>query len=431
MYDHKDIDKKWQKRWEDEGAFKAKDESDKPKYYCLIEFPYPSGDGLHMGHPRSYTALDVVARKRRMEGYNVLYPIGWDAFGLPTENYAIKKLDGEERGKINLSKIYYSFVWAQIIFGITLFLFNIYEPKTLIVLGAVINAFAMFVHLGLVSWLNQKALPKVFRPNFIVHNITELLIYPGIASVFVPLLNIWTMVFLLVLISIYDMWAVWHSGFMQKLANFQMKEVKVFGGFFVPYMTKKQRDKLKQARLSKSARVKGKIKSMKISLAILGGGDVVFPIITSGIVLRTFGFVPALIVIACSTIALAIGCSEFSSKLAAIFNNSLPPLTGIKSVSSGFPTVIVPVLSEQMIVTAPRLSAAGSFLIIMFFEARTLAPMARLIVTMAGSALGTAATARLRAKINIFARDASPRSNPPTKTKKTSIRTAIPICFAI
>jgi hypothetical protein len=83
------------------------------------------------------------------------------------ENFAIKKLDGQERGKINLSKIYYSFVWAQITFGVVLFLFNFYEPKTLIVFGAVINAFAMFVHLGLVSWLNHKALPKVFRPNII------------------------------------------------------------------------------------------------------------------------------------------------------------------------------------------------------------------------------------------------------------------------
>jgi hypothetical protein len=82
------------------------------------------------------------------------------------ENLAIRKLDRQERGKINLSKIYYCFVWAQIAFGIVLFLFNIYEPKTLIILGAVINAFAMFVHLALVSWLNHKSLPKVFRPNW-------------------------------------------------------------------------------------------------------------------------------------------------------------------------------------------------------------------------------------------------------------------------
>ena len=89
-YNPEQIEKKWQKRWLDSGVFDAEFPSDKPKYYCLIEFPYPSGNGLHVGHPRSNTALDIIARKRRMEGYNVLYPIGYDAFGLPTENYAIK-----------------------------------------------------------------------------------------------------------------------------------------------------------------------------------------------------------------------------------------------------------------------------------------------------------------------------------------------------
>lgn len=89
-YNFKAIEKKWQDKWEETGAFHAETNSKKPKYYTMIEFPYPSGAGLHVGHPRSYTALDIIARKRRMDGYNVLYPIGWDAFGLPTENFAIK-----------------------------------------------------------------------------------------------------------------------------------------------------------------------------------------------------------------------------------------------------------------------------------------------------------------------------------------------------
>ena len=89
-YDHKQVEKKWQDIWDEKQCFKAENGSDKKKFYALVEFPYPSGQGLHVGHPRSYTALDIVARKKRMQGYNVLYPMGWDAFGLPTENFAIK-----------------------------------------------------------------------------------------------------------------------------------------------------------------------------------------------------------------------------------------------------------------------------------------------------------------------------------------------------
>ncbi len=104
-YDHKEVEAKWQKIWEEKGCFHAEENSDKEKFYALIEFPYPSGQGLHVGHPRPYTALDVVSRKKRLQGYNVLYPIGWDAFGLPTENYAIKNhIHPEEVTKKNVAR---------------------------------------------------------------------------------------------------------------------------------------------------------------------------------------------------------------------------------------------------------------------------------------------------------------------------------------
>ena len=120
-YDHDQVERKWQARWEEAHCFEAKEDHTLPKFYPLIEFPYPSGAGLHVGHPRSNTALDIIARKRRMEGYNVLYPIGYDAFGLPTENYAIKT--GEHPAKVTaqniqrfrsqLKRLGFSFDWSR------------------------------------------------------------------------------------------------------------------------------------------------------------------------------------------------------------------------------------------------------------------------------------------------------------------------------
>ena len=120
-YNHKELEVKWQKVWDDEKAFETSNDYSKPKFYALVEFPYPSGQGLHVGHPRPYTALDIVARKRRMQGYNVLYPMGWDAFGLPTENYAIKNhihpkivtKNNVERFKNQLHSLGYSFDWDR------------------------------------------------------------------------------------------------------------------------------------------------------------------------------------------------------------------------------------------------------------------------------------------------------------------------------
>ena len=139
------------------------------------------------------------------------------------------------------------------------------------------------------------ALIKVYRRNILIHNLTELVIYPGIAAVFVPLLNLWTVTILLILISFYDMWAVWHSGIMQKMAKYQITQLKIFSGFFIPYISKKQRAEL--VKIKKENPKKLEKTKIRANIAILGGGDVIFPIITAGVMLQTFGFLAALFVI--------------------------------------------------------------------------------------------------------------------------------------
>lgn len=142
---------------------------------------------------------------------------------------------------------------------------------------------------------------KIFKRNILIHNITELMIYPGIAAVLVPMFNVTGIVIILILISIYDMWAVWKSKVMIKMAKFQMNEVKIFAGFYIPYIGKKEKQQIELIK-SRYKTVKSQEKALKtskirVSLAILGGGDVVFPIIASGVMLRSFGFLPALFVV--------------------------------------------------------------------------------------------------------------------------------------
>lgn len=133
---------------------------------------------------------------------------------------------------------------------------------------------------------------KIYRQNFLIHNLTELFIYPGIAAIFVALLSgtnnsnrgVYAIIALLILISMYDIWAVWHSKIMQKMAKYQINKLKIFAGFFIPYMSRSTRLKLRKMRKSK------KKKKIRVNIAILGGGDVIFPIIAAGVVLRRFGF---------------------------------------------------------------------------------------------------------------------------------------------
>ncbi|MBU2576123.1 MAG: hypothetical protein KKF50_00195 [Nanoarchaeota archaeon] len=184
----------------------------------------------------------------------------------------------------------------------------------ILALGITLNAFLKYSTLTNISIIAlviaiPLALLKLFRPNVFVHNITELFIYPGIAAVFVAILQPLTAVLLLVLISIYDMWAVWKAKFMQKMAKFEMEELHIFGGFLIPTISKKvkaQIERIKQKYQNKKMPAKVKKKKFKVRLAILGGGDVIFPIITAGVFMRAFpkqalfgimGLIPALFII--------------------------------------------------------------------------------------------------------------------------------------
>ncbi|MFH1521569.1 MAG: presenilin family intramembrane aspartyl protease [archaeon] len=188
-------------------------------------------------------------------------------------------------------------------------------------LGIAINAFLKYTTLTNISIIALIiAVPlsffKIFKPNPYIHNLTELFIYPGIAAVFVPILTPISIIGLLILISIYDMWAVWQSGIMQKMAKFQMSELKIFGGFLVPSISKKvkgQIARIKQKYKNKKMPMKIKNKKFKVNLAILGGGDVIFPIITAGVFMWAYpnqilfginGLIPALFIIGGALIGL-------------------------------------------------------------------------------------------------------------------------------
>jgi presenilin-like A22 family membrane protease len=164
-------------------------------------------------------------------------------------------------------------------------------------LGITLNIFTTKLSLGSPSLIALflgvlLAFFKIFKRNFIVHNLTELLIYPGIAAIFVTMINLWFMIVLLILISIYDIWAVWHSGIMQKMAKYQMNEVGIFGGFFIPYASRKVKDKINMLKMKyQSSKIPINVlkkHNIKVNLAILGGGDIIFPIISSGVFYKTF-----------------------------------------------------------------------------------------------------------------------------------------------
>jgi len=207
----------------------------------------------------------------------------------------------EENAKPNLFSVLISFAFAigliLIIMKykwkllIRIFFFFVITIALAIALNALLKNYSIYsVYISLAIALILSSL-KMFRGGFILHNITEFLIYPGIAPMFVILFTPITMIVMLIIISIYDMWAVWHSGIMQKMAKFQIEEVGIFGGFFIPYLTKKVKNQIAKFKKSKSK------KKVKVSIAMLGGGDIIFPIITAGVFLRDTNIYASLAVI--------------------------------------------------------------------------------------------------------------------------------------
>ncbi len=173
------------------------------------------------------------------------------------------------------------------------------KPITLSIISIIFFSIALFF-----------AYLKIFKRYILIHNITELLIYPGIAAVFISILGVLGIIILLFLISLYDIWAVWHSNFMQKMANYQMNTLKIFGGFLLPHVRKKEKLKIRKIREQYKSKSDKEIEKqfkkakIKISLAILGGGDVVFPIIAAGIFYRLMGLTSALIITLFATLSL-------------------------------------------------------------------------------------------------------------------------------
>ena len=188
-------------------------------------------------------------------------------------------------------------------YGATLFLRIWFFAVIALALGITLNAFlSNVVFSSIISLIIAipVAFVKVFQRSIVLHNASELFVYPGIAAIFVPFLNIWTICLLLIFISLYDIYAVWHSGIMQKMAKYQIKTLRVFSGFFIPYLGRKDR---KMIEAKNPSRLKNK--KVKVNIAILGGGDVVFPIIMAGVVLQALGLVQALLISLGATLALA------------------------------------------------------------------------------------------------------------------------------